>query len=280
MDYYFIFGERIFAVHSTFEIEWYEWHKKFLHDTIENIVLPITHYYIESYDIQPDVENLRSLYHGKNQHVYQGEEGEIRVHYLLGEEISIYCEERHDGYYIFINPVLTQEAYMYFVAMMLEKVLLESNALIFHSAYTVYGNEAILFTGPSGIGKSTQADLWVKYRDSKIINGDRSVLQKKNNIWNACGFPICGTSKISEDEDYPIRAIVYLKQGKENKLQRLKGLNAFRSVLGEISVNYWNSSASGKAIGLVENLCTEIPVYLLECTPTVEAVECLFEEIK
>ena len=279
MVYYFEFGNHIFAIHSDFEIPWYEWHTHFLETSYDKNSFPVTHYYIQCYDSEPDVSQLICLYHGKNQHIYQGSEGEIRVHYLLGEEVSIYCEEKKDGYYIFINPVLKQEAYMYFVAMMLEKVLLEGSALILHSAYIEYEEQAILFTGPSGIGKSTQADLWVKYKNAHVVNGDRSILQKRDEQWNACGFPICGSSKISENKNYPIRAIIYLSQNPTDTVQCLYGFQAFQKTLSEISVNYWNKKATEKALGLVENLCKEIPMYFLKCTPTLNAVDCLFEEI-
>lgn len=168
---------------------------------------------------------------------------------------------------------------MYFVAMMLEKMLLRSNALILHSSFIKYKEKAVLFTGPSGIGKSTQAGLWVDYMQGEIINGDRSVLQKSEGTWCACGFPICGTSKVAKDEEYPIRAIVYLGQSDCNTIMRMEGIEALKKVLSEISINYWNKADSEKALMLVEDICKKIPVYYLQCTPNVSAVNCLAEEL-
>lgn len=53
----------------------------------------------------------------------------------------------------------------------LERRMNSYKSYILHSSYIVYQEQAILFSAPSGTGKSTQADLWKKYRDIEIING-------------------------------------------------------------------------------------------------------------
>lgn len=61
----------------------------------------------------------------------------------------------------------------------------------------------ILFSGPSGIGKSTHADLWVKHRGARVINGDRTLLQKLGDRPRmSLGWPICGSSEICHNESF------------------------------------------------------------------------------
>lgn len=55
--------------------------------------------------------------------------------------------------------------------------------LVLHSAYIVTrGGEGILFSGPSGIGKSTQAALWERFAGARTVNGDRALVpaRRKN----------------------------------------------------------------------------------------------------
>ena len=73
----------------------------------------------------------------------------------------------------------------------------------------------ILFSGPSGIGKSTQAGLWTKYRKARVINGDRTLLKKENGRWMSLGWPICGSSEICYNEAYPVKAVIFLGQGND-----------------------------------------------------------------
>lgn len=61
----------------------------------------------------------------------------------------------------------------------MERILMEQEAAILHASFIEYEGQAVLFTGPSGIGKSTQAGLWEQYEDAQILNGDRTILRKK-----------------------------------------------------------------------------------------------------
>lgn len=55
----------------------------------------------------------------------------------------------------------------------LERRMLQKDSFILHSAYIRHRGRAILFSAPSGTGKSTQASLWAQYAGAEIINGDR-----------------------------------------------------------------------------------------------------------
>ncbi len=74
---------------------------------------------------------------------------------------------------------------------------------------TKYG--AVLFTAPSGTGKSTQAELWRKHRGASIINGDCTLIAEDDGVFTAFGFPFSGTSGIFENRKAPIAAVVYLR---------------------------------------------------------------------
>ncbi len=48
-----------------------------------------------------------------------------------------------------------------------ERRLVQRGNMILHCAYVEYQGEAILFSAPSETGKTTQANLWEKYRGSR-----------------------------------------------------------------------------------------------------------------
>lgn len=57
-------------------------------------------------------------------------------------------------------------------------ILADAGMLVLHSSYIVTRQEqGILFSGPSGIGKSTQAALWQRYAGAEIVNGDRALVR-------------------------------------------------------------------------------------------------------
>lgn len=157
----------------------------------------------------------------------------------------------------------------------LERRLIRKGYMILHCAYVEYRGQAILFSAPSETGKTTQANLWGKYRGSRTVNGDRALLSRRDGCWLAGGWPVCGTSQICENESFPVRAVVMLSQADENHVEKLSPGQAFPLLYSQITVNKWNQTDHIHAMDLIEKLLEEVPVFHLGCTISLEAVECL-----
>ena len=156
-----------------------------------------------------------------------------------------------------------------------ERRLVRLDSMILHCAYVEYKGEAILFSAPSGTGKTTQANLWEKYRGSRTVNGDRALLGRKDGRWTAQGWPVCGTSEVCHNEDTPIRAVVMLSQAKENHAERMTPGKAFPLLYSQITVNKWNVEDHVHTLDLIEEFLGNVPVLHLGCTISEEAVACL-----
>ena len=154
----------------------------------------------------------------------------------------------------------------------METLLLQHHGLLLHASLINYAGAGIAFTGPSGVGKSTQAGLWEKCLQAKIINGDRAALRKSIDRWDAYGSPYAGTSGIYCNDHAPLNAIVVLRQGKENSLRKLSPTEAFAHVFPEVSIHHWDRDFTEQATDFCVELLMETPVYLLECVPAESAV--------
>lgn len=162
----------------------------------------------------------------------------------------------------------------------LERRLIRKDQLVLHCAYMEYEGEAVLFSAPSETGKTTQANLWQKYRGSRTVNGDRALLGRKDDRWAAWGWPVCGTSEICENEAMPIRAVVMLSQDTYNHVERLTPGRGFPLLYSQITVNKWNMEAHMHAMDLMEEILKEVPLFHLGCTISREAVECLEQALQ
>ena len=162
----------------------------------------------------------------------------------------------------------------------IEHTLCKHKTFMLHSSYINYNGDAILFSGPSGIGKSTQADLWKDFVGAEIINGDRTAISKNLGSWHAYGLPFAGSSKIYKNKTLPIKAVLILKQGKENCIRKAKSMEAFKALYSETTVNSWNKKDVETIIELVENFIKEVPIYILSCLPNKGAVDLLKKEIE
>ena len=153
-----------------------------------------------------------------------------------------------------------------------EHLTIENNGFILHSSFIKLKDEAILFTAPSGTGKSTQAELWKTLRGAAIINGDRSVVRwEGDHIWTE-GIPFAGSSSYCENESLPLRAIVCLSQAPSTSIRRVKGYEAFLNIWKECSVNAWDTKDVEKLSSIVTHVVTTIPIFHLACTPDESAI--------
>ncbi len=155
----------------------------------------------------------------------------------------------------------------------METLLLRHNGLLLHASLIKYGGKAIAFAGPSGVGKSTQADLWKEYLSAEIINGDRAALRKTSDGWYAYGSPYAGTSGIYKNDRAPLAGIVLLEQAAENSLCHMTASEAFRQLYPQLSIHQWDKHFVTEATDLLLQLLGNTPVYLLRCYPEKAAVE-------
>ena len=161
-----------------------------------------------------------------------------------------------------------------------EHFITEKNGFVFHCSYIAYQDMAILFTAPSGTGKSTQAELWRNHRNADIINGDRAAVRLADGNLIAEGIPFSGSSSYCENRSLRIAAIVYLSQAPQNSIRKLRGVEAFSRIWEGISVNTWVKQDVEQAAGIVQLAAQEIPVFHLACTPDESAVIALEEALR
>ena len=162
----------------------------------------------------------------------------------------------------------------------LEHLVTDVQGFVFHSAFIEWERKAILFTAPSGTGKSTQADLWYVHRGTEIINGDRSVIRISDGTVYAEGIPFAGSSQHCKNKSLPLAAIVYLEQAPVTKIRKMQGYEAFRRIWEGVSVNTWDKADMAQVSETVSRTATAIPVFHLACTPDESAVIALENALK
>lgn len=217
------------------------------------------------FEVIPDGENifLRVFYDERKNHVayavgsYDWEKKKIRVTYT---KEGIPHINHTDGAFFHIAW---------------ESMMLHHERLIFHACCISTEFGGLLFSGRSGIGKSTQGNLWCEYENAELINGDRPVLYRENEKWTAYGSPYAGSSRCHVNKKVSVRAIVMLKQAECCAIRRLDILEAFRRVFAQMTASPWEPACMTLVCALTEKLISEVPVYELSCTPDQKAVDLL-----
>lgn len=208
--------------------------------------------------------------------IYHTEKGWLHIHPVLGDGkgCQVACLFCPDGHHTIYYPASRWEEYseVWSCAHLIcgERLLLRHDAFLLHSSVVHYQGKAVLFSGPSGVGKSTQATLWKTHLGADIINGDRTVIRKTADGFTGGGSMWSGTSGIYRSETAQIAGIILVEHGKEETLERL-GFEAFKPLLTQTIVNSWDEEFIQKVTGLLAEVMDTVPIYRLRCRPIPEA---------
>lgn len=152
-------------------------------------------------------------------------------------------------------------------------------AVEIHASLIEVENRGIMFLGVSGIGKTTQAELWRDYRNAEIINGDRVFVKQEGNNFLGCGSPWHGSSAYCLNRQVPLLAMIILKQSKQNAIRRLTGFEMVSSVMNSVFLPSWYPKEYKAACDTLDGLLQTVPVYELSCRPDEDAVRLTEETI-
>ena len=244
-----------------------------------DVIYDISYMHQQNYKTEVENEILHEKFGCK---IYEKENKYLFV-YKSGKRVpesDIIVEVNRDGnrHQVYVPEIYQRENLPVYLTPLLgiDVILPGFDRVMMHASIVRYENSAILFTGPSGIGKSTQAELWKKYKGASVINGDRAILRVDNRIY-AYGSPYAGSSGIYKNEFAPVKMIVLLKQGMENKIERIDGKEAYRMLFPRFLMTKWNKDMLMKTLELIEIILKKIPVYQLTCRPDEEAVELVYQ---
>lgn len=145
--------------------------------------------------------------------------------------------------------------------------------MIMHAVSVNYHGEAILFSGVSGMGKTTQADLWTGFTGSHIINGDRATLLYRDGRLITTGSAWSGSSGIYLNESAPIKAIVFLEQAAFNQLIELTPQTALSYMVPRCLLPYYSQELMSLALSNIDRIAGSIPTYLLRNKADRQSVE-------
>ena len=162
----------------------------------------------------------------------------------------------------------------------LSRILLHRGGLILHASYIIWNGRAILFTAPSGTGKSTQSELWEEAKKAEIVNGDRAVLREKDGGMWAYSLPFAGSSGICVNKSAPVRVVVVLAQAAENSVYELTPAEAIKHLYSQCALNRWNREEVEAVLGVLAKMVRKIRVVKLDCLPDHSAVEILSDYLE
>ena len=206
-----------------------------------------------------------------------------RIFYLTNEKGVAEILIRDELYKLDRWQTLTEEQAVYMESgTQFYRALLDFNGMMLHASAVAVDGKAYLFSGQSGIGKSTHTGLWQQtFGDKvKLFNDDKPALRRLDDGWYAYGTPWSGKHGININMKVPIAGICFLKRGEENKIRRLSPIEALPQVLMQTLRKFKDAERLSLMLALVDRLVQEVPVYELYNRPEAEAALLSYETMR
>ncbi len=147
---------------------------------------------------------------------------------------------------------------------------------VFHGAAISYKDKAYVFTAPSGTGKTTHISLWQKYigEGVGIVNGDKPIFHIGDST-TVYGTPWAGKENFQKNTSATLGGICIIKRGTENKITKIQPFMVLPYIMNQVYMPT-DRAAMDATMKLIDRLITTVPVYLLECDISEEAVKTSF----
>ena len=149
----------------------------------------------------------------------------------------------------------------------------ERDSFILHASYILYRGKALLFSAPSGTGKSTQAGFWKESRGAEIINGDRALITRRNGEFYANGIYVSGKSGLSRNVSAPLGTVVLLEQGEKNEIRPLKPREKLMRLICQSTYDVNSESQREAILSITADLVSTVPVIGYRCRNHPDSVE-------
>ena len=196
-----------------------------------------------------------------------------QVHMTLdGSYVQFYCTPETSD--------LARENIFHAVRLFFLFIAQQHGKFAIHSASILYKEKAWLFSGHSGMGKSTHTSMWHEFLQTPYLNGDLNLLGIENDRIMVYGIPWCGTSEIYTTVNYELGGIILLGRDPEKDfLKELTPSERVIRVMQRMISPSWKERCFSRNLDFAGDIAEHVPVLYLLCTKNPSAVYTIQKEL-
>ena len=180
------------------------------------------------------------------------------------------------------NPNHSAEQIEYlFTGAKLAGKLWHVDATMIHASAIEVDGRAYVFSGDSGVGKTTHTKRWLeRFGDrARLINDDKPIIRKRPTGFFVYGSPFSGTCDENFQLCAPLAAIIFLKQAHRDEVYRLNAADAVKRLAQQCGISRFPRAATAR-LELFAQLIETVPIGEMGCTLSEHAVDAAYQWIE
>lgn len=166
----------------------------------------------------------------------------------------------------------------WYVRIAVECLLARKGYVSLHAAAVEVGNEAYAFSGPSGLGKSTRAEAWIKGLNAKLINGDRPLIDVQHEV--LYGVPWDGKEKCYKNVHYPLKAICEVRRSGSVYVRKMTLTQKRKLLMRQAFLPMWDTETASIQMINIMKLAMGVDIMRIFCGPNEEDAQKLYSELQ
>jgi len=187
--------------------------------------------------------------------------------------------EKADLYFTEKSPRFMDPFFGPTLELLMVHTLAEGKGAIIHACGISLNGKGILFVGESGAGKSTMAKMWDQETGVDVLSDDRNIVRKKGDQFWTFGTPWHGEAKFASPESVILERIFFLRHGKENAINEIKGSHPVSLFLTTSFPPYWDSDGMVYTLEMLTDLTAQVPCQELTFRPDRSTIDFVLEEL-
>jgi len=141
------------------------------------------------------------------------------------------------------------------------RLLADRGGIILHGSGLIFKEKGYLFVGHSDAGKTTLVKIF--HHHARILNDDRMIVRKEDGRFYLYGTPWHGELSLVAPDRISLKAIFFLNQAEENKVEKTEGLDAFKRLYGCTIKPLVTEKWAKNTLDVCQALSREVPCYHL-----------------
>ena len=174
------------------------------------------------------------------------------------------------------------DVYPYPLGFPLDRILLLNTlgldrGIMMHACGVDDAGRGLLFTGPSGAGKTTMARLWSDHGDATVLGDECIIVRRVEHQYRVYGTPWTGQDRVACPGGVPLERIFFIQHADEDAVSRKGWISTVESLLTQVFSTFYDRAAMQYTLDFCSELGRRVPGYDLRFVPTSEVVRLVQE---